>query len=101
MSIKELQNYTFISRYSRYDENKKRRETWNESNDRVKNMHLKKYPQIADEIEWAFEQVKNKKVLGSQRALQFGGKPIEKNHARLYNCGCSYCDSVRFFQEAC
>lgn len=100
MSIKELQNYTFISRYSRYDENKKRRETWNESNDRVKNMHLKKYPQIADEIEWAFEQVRNKRVLGSQRALQFGGKPIEKNHARLYNCVFSYCDRVRFFQEA-
>lgn len=99
MSVKALQDYTFVSKYARYNPEKKRRETWSESVERVKNMHLRKYPQIAEEIEWAFEQVRAKRVLGSQRALQFGGDPILKKHARIYNCISSYCDRIRFFQE--
>jgi ribonucleoside-diphosphate reductase alpha chain len=62
-------------------------------------MHLRRYPQIKKEIEWAFEQGRQKRVLGSQRALQFGGTPIEKKNARIYNCIASYCDRLRFFQE--
>ncbi len=99
MSVKALQDYTFVSKYARYDSEKKRRETWQEAVERVKGMHLQKYPQIAEDIEWAFEQVKAKRVLGSQRALQFGGNPILKKHARIYNCISSYCDRPRFFQE--
>lgn len=99
MSLKALQEYTFVSKYARYLPEKKRRETWDEAVNRVRDMHLRRYPQISEEIEWAFEQVRNKRVLGSQRALQFGGKPIEKKNARMYNCIASYCDRVRFFQE--
>jgi intein/homing endonuclease len=86
MSIKSLQEYTFTSKYARYLPEKKRRETWSEAIDRVKDMHIRKYPQIKEEIEWAFEQSRQKRVLGSQRALQFGGKPIENKNARIYNC---------------
>ena len=99
MSVKALQDYTFVSKYARYNKEKKRRETWLEAVERVKEMHLRKYPQISEDIEWAFKQVKAKRVLGSQRALQFGGDPILKKHARIYNCIASYCDRVRFFQE--
>jgi len=99
MSVRALQDYTFVSKYARYNEEQKRRETWLEAVERVRDMHLRKYPQIEDEIRWSFEQVKNKRVLGSQRALQFGGKPIEKKNARIYNCIASYCDRPRFFQE--
>lgn len=99
MSLKALQDYTFVSKYARYNPEKKRRETWNEAVERVRDMHLRRYPQIAEEITWAFEQVKQKRVLGSQRALQFGGHAIEQKHARMYNCISSYCDRLRFFQE--
>ena len=83
MSLKSLQDYTFVSKYARYNEELKRRETWDEAVSRVKNMHFEKYPQddIKDDIEWAFERVKEKRVLGSQRALQFGGKPVLKKNA--------------------
>ena len=47
----------------------------------------------------AYENLKKKKVLGSQRALQFGGEPIFKHNARLYNCTVSFADRMRFFQE--
>ena len=100
MSIKALQDYTYFSRYARYNAEEKRRETWNEAVDRVKEMHLRRYPQVEEEIEWAFDLVRQKRVLGSQRALQFGGIPIEKKHARIYNCTVSFCDRIRFFQES-
>jgi len=99
MSIKALQDYTYVSRYARFNLKEKRRETWNEAVDRVQQMHIRKFPNMAPDIEWAFGLVKERRVLGSQRALQFGGKPIEQKNARMYNCCVSYCDRVRFFQE--
>lgn len=102
MSLKSLIDYTFVSKYARWVPEKKRRETWNEAVDRVKQMMLEHYsdkPEVLPEIEWAYEQMRKKRVLGSQRALQFGGDPIFKHNARMYNCIVSYCDRVRFFQE--
>lgn len=99
MSIRALQDYTYYSKYARYNKEETRRETWNEACSRVENMHVKKYPQVKEEIEWAFKVSRDKRVLGSQRALQFGGTPIEKKNARMYNCTVSFCDRMRFFQE--
>ena len=93
MSLTELQNYTFVGKYARWIPEKKRRETWKESVNRVKNMMYAKYPKVNGEIEWAYDLMHKKRVLGSQRALQFGGDPIFKHHARVYNCIASYCDS--------
>jgi ribonucleoside-triphosphate reductase len=105
MSIKSLMNYTFVSKYARWIPEKKRRETWAEAVTRVKQMMLDKYvtddsnSEIETEIEWAYEQMLKKRVLGSQRALQFGGEPILKHNARIYNCITSYADRLKFFQE--
>ena len=99
MSIKALQEYTYVSRYARFNVKEKRRETWNEAVDRVMQMHIRKFPHMAEVIKSAFEKVEQKLVLGSQRALQFGGNPIEQKNARMYNCCVSFCDRIRFFQE--
>ena len=105
MSIKSLMNYTFVSKYARWDENKERRETWGESVDRVRQMMIDKYvtdsplAEIAKYIDQAYDDMKKKKILGSQRALQFGGSPVFKHNARIYNCIASYIDRTRFFQE--
>lgn len=99
MSIKALQDYTYVSKYARFNTKEHRRETWVEAVDRVKEMHLRKFPQVSEDIEWAFDLCKQKRALGSQRALQFGGKPIEQKNARMYNCCVSFCDRIRFFQE--
>ena len=100
-ALQELQNYTFVSKYARWLEDKQRRETWKEAVDRVRNMMHTKYAdfEISEEIDWAYDIMYKKKVLGSQRALQFGGEPILKRHAKIYNCTSSYCDRLRFFQE--
>ena len=99
MSIKELESYTFVSKYARWIPEKKRRETWKESVDRVKEMMQHQYPEINGDIDWAYDMMHKKRVLGSQRALQFGGSPILKHNARIYNCIASYIDRPRFFQE--
>lgn len=101
MSLKALMDYTFIAKYSRYLQDENRRETWKEANDRVRNMMHKKYADknIEKEIDWAYDMMYKRRVLGSQRALQFGGDPIFKHEARIYNCVSSYIDRLRFFQE--
>ena len=100
-SLNELQNYTFVSKYARWVEKENRRETWKEAVERVQNMMHTHYSEegVSDDIKWAYELMLKKKVLGSQRALQFGGEPILKRHAKIYNCTSSYCDRLRFFQE--
>ena len=100
-ALQELQNYVFVSKYARWLEDKNRRETWKEAVDRVRNMMHAQYDSfgIEKEIDWAYDMMYKKKVLGSQRALQFGGEPILKRHAKIYNCTSSYCDRLRFFQE--
>ena len=100
-ALNELQNYTFVSKYARWIESENRRETWREAVDRVKNMMHTQYDDksVSEDIDWAYDLMFKKKVLGSQRALQFGGDPILKRHAKIYNCTSSYCDRLRFFQE--
>lgn len=101
MSIKALQDYTFTAKYSRWLPSKNRRETWSESVDRVKNMMEKKYSSynIQNEIDFSYDFMLKKKVLGSQRILQFGGDPVFQHHARVYNCSGSYVDRLEFFQQ--
>jgi ribonucleoside-diphosphate reductase alpha chain len=100
-ALNELQNYTFVSKYARWIEKENRRETWKEAVDRVRDMMNTMYvdKNIKEDIDWAYDLMFKKKVLGSQRALQFGGEPILKRHAKIYNCTSSYCDRLRFFQE--
>jgi ribonucleoside-diphosphate reductase alpha chain len=103
MSIKALQEYTRISKYAWYLPEKDRRETWGEQVDRVMGMHDVKFsdvlPDIQEELEFTRSMLMSKNVLGSQRALQFGGVPILRKNARMYNCISSYVDRPRFFQE--
>lgn len=104
MSITALQEYTRFAKYAMYRSDLHRRETWQEQVDRVFNMHEEYLgpdilASIKDDFYFTKKMVLQKRILGSQRALQFGGTPILKKHARMYNCTVSYCDRPRFFQE--
>lgn len=104
MSIESLKNYVFTSKYSRYLPEKMRRETFEEAVERVIDMHRRHFASrgidIEDLLAICDQAMKKRMVLGSQRAMQFGGDPILRKHARIYNCTTSYCDRPRFFQEA-
>lgn len=99
---KDAAEYVFISKYARFDPKKKRRETWPEAVDRVRDMHLQRYGSkgIEDDINWAFEMVREKLVLPSMRSMQYGGEAIIANDARMYNCAFTHANRHRFFSEA-
>ena len=99
LSNKILSDITVYMKYAKYLPKNNRRETWQELVTRNKNMHLKKYPGLADQIEKAYEFVYDKKVLPSMRSLQFGGKPIEISPNRVYNCAYLPIDHVESFNE--
>ena len=86
LESKILSEITTFMKYAKYLPKKQRRETWKELVDRNKKMHLEKFPKLEKEIEAAYEFVYDKKILPSMRSLQFAGKPIQINNARLYNC---------------
>ncbi len=76
------------------------RETYIDAMTRVKNMHQKKFPYLANRIEDVFKTfVNHGLVFPSQRSTQFAGVAIERNNMRMYNCTASYIDRVRFFAE--
>lgn len=103
MSIKALSEYTRIAKYARYIPEKKRRESWNEQVDRVFDMHKIKFAAVLDQLlpflEEARTAMKNKIVLGSQRALQFGGQAILDKESKIFNCTASHINRARVFQE--
>lgn len=106
MSLQALSDYVVYSKYSHYLPEKKRRETWEEITDRVFGMHERRFADKLNEneefrkdFEFAKQMVKKKRVLGSQRALQFGGKWIEKHELKIFNCATTHIDRPRVFQE--
>ena len=86
LSNQILSDITVYMKYAKFLPQKERRETWDELVTRNKEMHQKRYPLLADEIDEAYTFVYDKKVLPSMRSMQFGGKPIEISPNRVYNC---------------
>ena len=95
-----LSEITVYMKYAKYLPELNRRETWEELVTRNKEMHIKKYPKLREQIESAYQFVYDKKVLPSMRSLQFGGKPIEISPNRIYNCAYLPIDDYRAFAEA-
>lgn len=98
-SLKLLSDITYYMKYSRYMPENKRRETWAETIDRNKGMHLAKFPQARDLIERAYEFVLARKILPSMRSMQFGGTGITHNNARMYNCSAVGISELRDFVD--
>lgn len=104
-----LSDFVFQSKYAKYRPDLRRKETFEESVDRISQMHIQhlteEYPLSINNAEFvndyleAIEAYKNKLAYGSQRALQFGGTPILRKHCRIYNCAFCYMDSLDRFKE--
>lgn len=95
-----LSDITVYTKYAKYLPDKERRETWEELVTRNMEMHISKFPKMKESIEQIYKNfVFTKKVLPSMRSLQFGGKAIELNNARVYNCAFLPVDSIYSFSE--
>ena len=99
ISNKILSDITVYMKYAKFIPEFNRRETWSELVTRNKQMHIKRYPELKDEIENVYKLVYEKKILPSMRSLQFGGKPIEISPNRVYNCAYLPIDHIDSFSE--
>lgn len=100
-------NYVFLSKYSQTSGGQK--ETWDQAVNRVMDMHMKQYRNVVspkDMLEFldmfrkAYTLYHDQRILGAQRALQYGGELMTEKHARFYNCCATYVDRVSVFEEA-
>jgi len=100
---KFLSETKFYEGYSRYIEDQGRYETWDEAVDRVIDMHDNTYNSKSNELAPLLQEARQayseQRVLGAQRALQFGGEQLMKHQMRMYNCTSSYADRAEFFGE--
>lgn len=95
-----LSDITVFNKYARFIPEHGRRENYTEIVNRNKQMHQKKYPQLHDAIEELYKNyVHTKRILPSMRSLQFGGKPIEMAHNRIFNCAYMPAEDYHFFSE--
>lgn len=105
-SRKVVGEYIFLSKYSQTHNGEK--EKWEDAVARVMDMHFKRYagkikPEDEPEFSALFTKAYNfyldKRILGAQRALQYGGELMLEKHARFYNCSSTYIDRVQVFEE--
>ena len=98
-----LSQTKFYEGYSRFKDDDGRYESWDEAVDRVIDMHDKNYMnnnnELSEYLEEARTAYKEQRVLGAQRALQFGGEQLMKHQMRMYNCTSSYVNRPEFFGE--
>ena len=106
MSLPTLyQQYIHLSRYSRWNWEQKRRETWEETVKRyfdffqvyLKDNHgfdLNK--SLRKELE---DAVLNLEIMPSMRSIMTAGEALERDHMAGYNCSYTAVDSPRAFDE--
>ena len=98
-----LSQTKFYEGYSRFKDDEGRYESWDEAVDRVIDMHDKNYinnnNELTEYLDEARTAYKEQRVLGAQRALQFGGEQLMKHQMRMYNCTSSYVNRPEFFGE--
>ena len=99
------QEYIHLSRYSRYDYTKNRRETWEETVDRYFNFfkgHLleqcefKVPPSVITNIKNA---ILNLEIMPSMRCLMTAGEALRRENVAGYNCSYIAIEGFRSFDE--
>jgi len=101
----EYQQFIHLSRYARWDYDKGRRETWDETVERYFDFftgHLKEtcgYTLENGERVELEKAVKELKVMPSMRCLMTAGPALEKENVAGYNCSYVKIDNLRSFDE--
>ena len=103
--MSDYQNIIAISRYARWMEEEGRRETWEETVERllgfyvqfVKEKHnVSIRPETYSDL---YTAISTLNVMPSMRAMMTAGPALERNHIAAYNCAYLTVDSPRAFDE--
>jgi len=89
-----------LSRYSRWLDDKNRRETWEETVQRLINFWKDRTIGLPDGVfEELYEAILNKEIMPSMRSMWCAGPALDKNNMAGYNCSYIAVDSPRAFDE--
>ena len=101
----QYQQFIHLSRYSRWNYDQKRRETWEETVDRYFDFFQ---GHLVDNYSWFIKEeviqelrgaVLNLDIMPSMRCLMTAGPALKKENVAGYNCAYVHVDSIRSFDE--
>ena len=94
--ISEYQKFIHKSRYAKYLDDQKRRETWEETVERYTNFFQNRTSINLDRVR---DAIISMDVMPSMRCLMTSGKALERDAVAGYNCSYLPIDSPRSFDE--
>ena len=98
--MNQYEEFIHISRYSRWLEDEKRRETWDETVDRFTN-YLGEQRELNPELlKHLNNEIKQRNIMPSMRFLMTSGAALSRDNVAGYNCSYLPIDDVRAFDEA-
>jgi len=98
--MNDYQTYIHQSRYARFLDSEKRRETWDETVSRYVKFFADKYPEHREVLENDIKTgIVTMNFVGSMRALMSAGPALERDNIAGYNCSYLTFDHPRAFSE--
>jgi len=99
------QQQIHMTKYSRWIEEKGRRELWHESVERYIQAMMKRsremgYNPTSEEEDELRQGILHHRALGSMRALMTAGPALDRDHVAGYNCAYTVVDDICAFPEA-
>ena len=99
----QYQEYIAASRYARYQDDKGRRESWEETVQRFVDYIFTRTPAITENTalkDELFTSIKNLELMPSMRAMMTAGKSADRDNTCVYNCSYLPVDDPKAFDEA-
>jgi len=94
--MNQYQQFIHKSRYARYLDEHKRRESWEETVGRYVSFMKGRFPNFPDHLE---EEILQMNVMPSMRSLMTAGIALDRDEMAGYNCSYIAVDHVRAFDE--
>ena len=91
--------FIHLSRYARWLEDEKRRETWDETTHRYTKFFADRFPEHEKEILKLQKYITQKKVMPSMRCLMTAGPALARDNVSGFNCAFTAIDHPKAFDE--
>lgn len=99
----DYQSYIHLSRYARWNNEKKRRETWPETVDRYIGFFQNRFADKDGMKGFDWEELRsgilNLEVMPSMRCLMTAGEALDRDNVAGFNCSYAAIDDIRTFDE--